>query len=92
MDVRFDGTGEKDVVIKHGKSGEPRLKPGQRGVDIKVLNPRDVSRTGFRHAEIKPRSPSGQAKLSTQVERWGLKAEEVQPITYDATGNVYLGF
>jgi hypothetical protein len=75
-----------------GVQMEMRLKPGQRGVDIEVLNPRDVSRTGFRFADIKPRTPSGQTRLSAQLEKWGMNAQEVRPITYDAKGNVYLGF
>ena len=53
--------------------------------------------TMLKYAEIKPNSESGQNTLNRQLERWKNKGvipegAAVQPITYDANGNVYLGF
>ena len=67
------------------------IKPGQTGVDI-VVPPQSEGITGFRYADIKPRTPAQAAKFAQQVENWGFKPGEVKAITYDANGNVYEGF
>jgi RHS repeat-associated protein len=74
-----------------GVTFELRVRPGETGVDVKVLESAGAG-AGFKLAEIKPRTPSGQRTLGTQVERWGLKPGQVVPLTYDAQGNVYAGF
>jgi RHS repeat-associated protein len=68
---------------------------GIRGPDVEV--PQEyANEAGFRYAEIKPRTDSGKRTLRTQLRNWekkrGLNPDEVQPITYDADGNVYDGF
>ena len=70
---------------------------GQNGVDVTVLDDDDVPTVGFKYGEIKPNSDSGQRTLLDQVQRWKdkgaiPKSSKVQPITYDADGNVYFGF
>ena len=74
----------------------PRVEPGQTGVDITVPD-KDVPDVGFKYAEIKPNSASGQKTFGTQVQRWKDSGQVpqngiVQPITYDANGDVHLGF
>jgi len=68
-----------------------RVGPGQRGVDVSVPKAR-VEDVGFAHAEFKPDTASGQRSYLRQLARWGLRPDEVQAITYDALGNVYIGF
>lgn len=68
-----------------------KVLPGQRGVDVTVLDVDDVADVGFRLGEIKPDTASGMAKFARQVAKWGYN-EPVQAITYDANGNVFLGF
>ncbi len=70
---------------------EFRVLPGQRGVDVTV--PQEFANdVGYQFGEIKPLTPSGEATFMRQLQRWGLDPEKVQPITYDANGNVYYGF
>ncbi|HEX4086041.1 MAG TPA: hypothetical protein VHY22_14090 [Chthoniobacteraceae bacterium] len=74
-----------------------RLEKGQTGVDVTVDNEEDVPLVGFKYAEIKPNTESGQRKFNNQVQRWkdsGRIPEDatVQPVTYDADGAVHLGF
>ena len=45
---------------------------------------------GTCNGEIKPLTSSGVATFNRQVQRWRLGP--VQPIAYDAAGNVYYGF
>ena len=66
-----------------------RVLPSQRGIDVEV--PDDfVGQVGYQFGEIKPRTPSGEARFNRQLQEWGVGP--VQAITYDATGNVYYGF
>ena len=67
-----------------------RVLPGQKGVDVTVVGQKWIDAVGFPFAEIKPLTASGEASFSRQVSRWNLPGP-VQPITYDAAGNVYLG-
>jgi hypothetical protein len=68
---------------------EFRVLPGQRGVDVTV--PREFADVvGYLYGEIKPLTSSGEATFNRQVQRWGL--DSVQPITYDAAGNMFYGF
>ncbi|MGA8650775.1 MAG: hypothetical protein ACLP19_11520 [Xanthobacteraceae bacterium] len=60
------------------------------GVDVEIEQ-ESIEAVGFRYAEIKPLSASGQSKFNQQVLNWEL-SEPVQAITYDAAGNVFLGF
>jgi len=66
------------------------VRPGERGIDVEVLGRGSVT-TGYRYADIKPRSVSGKRSLENQVWKWNL-SEEVRAITYDAKGNIYHGF
>jgi RHS repeat-associated protein len=73
------------------------VKPGQTGVDVEVLNSQDVDTVGFQYGEIKPNTQSGQNTFNRQVQNWQNNGtippgSSVQPITYDANGNVNLGF
>jgi hypothetical protein len=67
-----------------------RVLPGQTGVDVTVGED-FVDQVGFQYAEIKPLSASGERRFNQQVLNWNLP-ENVQAITYDANGNVFLGF
>ncbi len=73
-----------------------QVKPNQRGVDVTVLKD-GWRQTGFKFAEIKPRSTSGQSAMTRQVRNWvkGGKVNswnKVKAITYDADGNIYIGW
>jgi hypothetical protein len=61
------------------------------GVDVEVTEPKWIDTIGFRYADIKPLTASGKSKLSQQILNWNLSSP-VQPITYDAAGNVFWGF
>ena len=65
---------------------------GQRGIDVTVLEPRGIAQLGFKWAEIKPLTLSGERTLLRQSSGWYLKPRQIQPITYDAKGNIFLGF
>jgi hypothetical protein len=67
-----------------------RVLPGQTGVDVTV-GQKYVDQVGFQYAEIKPLSACGEARFNQQVLNWNYP-EPVQAITYDASGNVFLGF
>lgn len=67
-----------------------RVLPGQTGVDVEVAS-ESVADVGFKYGEIKPLTASGEAALLRQVARWALSTP-VQAITYDAVGNIFLGF
>jgi hypothetical protein len=54
--------------------------------------PGRIARVGFDHAEIKSLTASGERRMLRQIAEWGLTPKQVQPITYDAYGNVYYGF
>jgi hypothetical protein len=71
---------------------EFNVLPGQRGIDVRIRKPEAAARVGFGHAEIKPLTASGERSMLRQIASWGLTPEQVQPITYDAYGNVYYGF
>ncbi len=64
--------------------------PGQTGVDIRVPFTQSDA-VGFTYGEIKPLSASGLNTFNSQVNNWDLPLP-VQAITYDAHGNIYLGF
>lgn len=68
-----------------------RVLPGQTGVDVEVLGQESIDAVGFQYGEIKPLTASGEVRFNQQILRWDLPAP-VQPITYDAAGNVFLGF
>lgn len=74
-----------------GVEFEFRVKPGQKGVDVTVPD-EFLGRVGFKYAEIKPLTTSGQARFGQQIRGWKLDPQTVRPITYDARGNVYFGF
>jgi hypothetical protein len=67
-----------------------RTRPGQIGVDVTVEQ-KWVDIVRFHFAEIKPMTASGRASFNRQVFIWDLP-EPVQPITYDAAGNILWGF
>ncbi len=69
-----------------------RVRPGQRGIDVKVLRSQDVGEVGFEFGEIKPLTASGERTMLRQIDKWGLTPQQVRPITYDANGNIYYGF
>jgi hypothetical protein len=69
---------------------ELRVLPGQTGADVTVPE-KFINDVGFQFGEIKPLTTSGEGSFDRQVLNWNLPAP-VQPITYDAFGNVYLGF
>ena len=69
-----------------------RVRPSQQGIDVSVREAEDIAKLGFAHAEIKPRSASGEKKMRQQVWKWEYDPSTVQAITYDANGNVYFGF
>ena len=66
-----------------------RVLPGQRGIDVTVLNDPD-GKVGYQFGEIKPLTASGESAFNRKLQQWGVGP--VQPITYDAAGNVYHGF
>jgi len=66
-----------------------RVLPGQRGIDVTVLDD-PTAEVGYQFGEIKPLTASGEAAFNRQLQQWGVGP--VQPITYDAAGNVYYGF
>lgn len=80
---------ESDFFVRTGK--------GRTGIDAQAVGPKDP---GFGFAEIKPRTPSGQKKFMSQMERWGRKPgpgpvpgpENTISLTYDAEGNIYVGW
>jgi hypothetical protein len=61
------GTSKGDWII--------RTKPGQKGVDATYIGDKDL---GFRHAELKPRSPNGFNEFNGQVDRWQ-QSGHIQP-------------
>lgn len=61
------------------------------GIDMSV-DPRYSKMLGFEHIEIKPNTASGLRTLNRQVDRWGMNPSSVQPVTYDAHGNIWWGF
>ena len=75
---------------------EFNIRPGQNGVDV-IVPDEHVETVGFKYGEIKPNTTSSQNTFNRQVENWKNKSTipknaTVQPITYDANGNVNLGF
>jgi len=70
---------------------EFNIRPGETGVDV-IVPEEAASRVGFEYAEIKPLTPSGEASFMRQSENWRFSPGELEAITYDANGNVYLGF
>jgi len=68
-----------------------RVLPGQTGVDVTVLGQESIDAVGFQFGEIKPLTASGEAAFGRQILNWNFSAP-VQAITYDAAGNVFLGF
>ena len=75
-----------------GVAFDMRVLLGQQGIDVTVLRPRDIANLGFEFAEIKPLTLSGERTLLRQSYNWNLKPQQIQPITYDAKGNIYFGF
>jgi hypothetical protein len=67
-----------------------RVGRGQIGPDVEVEQ-EWINAVRFRYGEIKPLTASGQSRFNQQVLNWEL-SEPVKPITYDAAGNVLLGF
>jgi hypothetical protein len=68
-----------------------RTRPSQTGVDIEVSEEKWIEALGFRYAEIKPLSASGERRFIQQVLDWDLPAP-VRPIAYDRAGKFYWGF
>ena len=68
-----------------------RVARGQTGVDVEVLEQEWIDAVGFRYAEIKPLSASGEARFNRNVFDWNLPAP-VQPIAYDKAGRFFWGF
>jgi hypothetical protein len=68
-----------------------RIKPGQIGPDVELAEQETIDTLGFRYAEIKPLTASGRSRFNRQIINWEL-SDPVQPITYDAAGNVFWGF
>jgi hypothetical protein len=68
-----------------------RIRPGQIGPDVELVEQEAIDAVGFRYGEIKPLTNSGKSSFNRQVLNWDL-ADPVQPITYDAAGNVFWGF
>lgn len=48
-----------------------RVLPGQRGIDVTVLDDPD-SKVGYQYGEIKPLTPSGESSFNQQLQRWGV--------------------
>jgi hypothetical protein len=67
-----------------------RVRPGQTGIDIEYLRGPDP---GFKYAEIKPNTPSGQASYQYQLGNWQAKGKyldgKIQPLAYDEYGRFY---
>jgi hypothetical protein len=61
------GTRESDWIF--------RTSPGQNGVDATYQGAKDI---GFRHAELKPRSPNGLNQFENQVNNWQQRGQ-IQP-------------
>jgi hypothetical protein len=81
----------------HHRAGAQRRDPvihfkalDAGGIDVEVSDDDSVARVGYQFGEIKPRTPSGEARFNRQLQEWGVGP--VQAITYDAAGNVYYGF
>jgi hypothetical protein len=72
-----------------GVTFEFNVLPGQRGIDVTVLND-PFGRVSYQYGEIKPLTASGESRFIRQLQEWGVGP--VQSITYDAAGNVYYGF
>lgn len=72
-----------------------RLKPGQKGVDVKW---RGLEDPGFDWAELKPNTASGMRSFDAQMTRWRQKDDmrgQGALFTYDEQGNIfgpYLGY
>ncbi len=74
-----------------GVQFEFRVRPGQTGMDVSVKGVAPGSTSpSWTQADIKPLTVSGERSFNAQVNRWN--AGPVQAITYDAQGNIYLGF
>jgi hypothetical protein len=67
-----------------------RTRPGQTGVDVEVEQ-KWIDVVRFRFVEIKPMTASGRTRFNRQVLNWDLP-EPVQPLTYDAAGNILWWF
>jgi hypothetical protein len=68
-----------------------RIRPGQIGPDVELVEQEAIDSVGFRYGEIKPLTDSGKSSFNRQVLNWDL-SDPVQPITYDAAGNIFWGF
>jgi RHS repeat-associated protein len=71
-----------------------RIRPGQKGIDV-TIGPNSTSRPWWQHAEIKPNTVSGRAKLQKQLSSKGWQQysnDRILVLTYDSEGNIYLGF
>ncbi|MBX3475138.1 MAG: RHS repeat-associated core domain-containing protein [Planctomycetes bacterium] len=62
----------------------------RRGVDVIV--PPGAKSAPFSYAEFKPRTASGRAKFNTQISKWNLPRNQTRVYTYDAQGNIYVGW
>ena len=64
------------------------IKPGQRGIDVTVIK----GKPGFKFAEFKPRTSSGQRSFEVQMRRWGHDPAQTKVFTYDRYGRIYEGW
>lgn len=77
-----------DAVRRHAAVAQ-LVEHRIRNAGVGGSNPFRGTKAQF--GEIKPLTTSGESRFNQQILNWNLPAP-IQLITYDAAGNVYLGF